>query len=325
MGTMHATTCIFSLFLILNFFSPSISASKDTICNNTPFPNFCKSILPNNNSASIHDHGQFSVQQSISTTKKLLSLVNNYLKLQQALPENIIRVLEDCQLLCNLNIDFLSTTLQTIGTKDTIERLKADDLLTFLSATLTNQQTCLGELEALTSISTLKSSLKPLLSDGNMFYSVSLAIFKHGWVQNTREGIIMEEKPDKKPSDIKLYEGGNNVKVMDKVVVNPNGSGNFTNINDAVAAAPNNTDGTKGYFVIYVAAGVYEEYVNISNSKKYLMMIGEGINKTIVTGNRSVADGWTTFNTATLSKLLYINTIFIFMYFSTYITLYSFL
>lgn len=88
------------------------------------------------------------------------------------------------------------------------------------------------------------------------------------------------------------------------VFVNPNGSGNFSTINDAVALAPNNTDGTKGYFVIRIAAGVYEEYLNITKTKKYIMMIGDGINQTIVTGNRSVTDGWSTFNTGTMSKFV---------------------
>jgi pectinesterase len=47
---------------------------------------------------------------------------------------------------------------------------------------------------------------------------------------------------------------------------------------------------------------VYEEYVSIDKKKKYLMMIGVGINQTIITGNRNVADGFTTFNSATFGK-----------------------
>lgn len=73
-------------------------------------------------------------------------------------------------------------------------------------------------------------------------------------------------------------------------------------INDAVAAAPNNTNGSNGYFMIFITAGVYEEYVSIPKNKKYLMMVGAGINQTVITGNRSVVDGWTTFNSATFGK-----------------------
>jgi pectinesterase len=88
------------------------------------------------------------------------------------------------------------------------------------------------------------------------------------------------------------------------VTVSQDGQGNFTTINDAVAAAPNNTDGSNGYFMIYVTAGIYEEYVSIAKNKKYLMMVGDGINQTVITGNRSVVDGWTTFNSATFGKNL---------------------
>ncbi|XP_010536284.1 PREDICTED: probable pectinesterase/pectinesterase inhibitor 20, partial [Tarenaya hassleriana] len=89
------------------------------------------------------------------------------------------------------------------------------------------------------------------------------------------------------------------VMVSDTVIVSQDGTGNFSSINDAVSAAPNNTNGANGYFLIYVMEGVYEEYVSIPKNKKYLMMIGDGINRTIITGNRSVGDGWTTFNSAT--------------------------
>ncbi|KAB1200946.1 putative pectinesterase/pectinesterase inhibitor 7 [Morella rubra] len=89
--------------------------------------------------------------------------------------------------------------------------------------------------------------------------------------------------------------------VSDIVVVSQDGSGNFTTINDAIAAAPNKSTSSDGYFFIYVTAGVYEEYVSIPKTNTYLLMIGDGINQTIITGNRSVVDGWTTFNSATFA------------------------
>lgn len=81
-------------------------------------------------------------------------------------------------------------------------------------------------------------------------------------------------------------------------VVRQDGSGNFTTVADAVNSAPNNTNAGQGFFLIYVKAGVYEEYISIPQWKKYLMMVGDGINKTEITGDRSNAVGWTTFNTS---------------------------
>ncbi|CAM8991318.1 unnamed protein product [Rhodiola kirilowii] len=95
--------------------------------------------------------------------------------------------------------------------------------------------------------------------------------------------------------------GDDEILVSDMVVVSFDGSGNFTTINEAVNFAPNNTLSQAGYFLIYVTAGVYEEYVSVPKNKRYLMMIGDGINQTIITGNHSVVDGWTTFNSATFA------------------------
>lgn len=77
------------------------------------------------------------------------------------------------------------------------------------------------------------------------------------------------------------------VLVRDVVIVNQDGSGNFSTITDVVVAAPNNSMSTSGYFLIYITAGIYEEYVSIAKNKKYLMMIGDDINQTIITGNHS--------------------------------------
>lgn len=57
------------------------------------------------------------------------------------------------------------------------------------------------------------------------------------------------------------------------VIVSKDGSANFVSINDAVGAAPNNSRKSDGYYLIYVAAGVYEECVSIGKNKKYVMMI----------------------------------------------------
>ena len=144
-----------------------------------------------------------------------------------------------------------------------------------------------------------------------MLYSVSLALFRHGWVHDTRKGRWLRERM-KTTQDRSIYEavrgrkllqtGGGNVKVNQIVTVRQDGGGNFTAIGDAVAAAPNNTAAGGGYYLIYVVAGVYEEYISIAKNKQYVMVVGDGINRTIITGNRSVVDGWTTFNSATFGN-----------------------
>ncbi|XXG81833.1 hypothetical protein AAC387_Pa09g2394 [Persea americana] len=82
------------------------------------------------------------------------------------------------------------------------------------------------------------------------------------------------------------------------VVVAKDGSGNYKIISEAVAASVKLRNGTKR-FVIHVKASVYTENVEITKSMKNLMFIGEGKDSTIVTGNKNVHDGSSTFNSLT--------------------------
>ncbi|KDP23441.1 hypothetical protein JCGZ_23274 [Jatropha curcas] len=253
-----------------------------------------------------------------------------------------VLALQDCQFLAQLNVDSLSYTLGLINSTNTLPSLQAVDLQTLLSATLTNLQTCLDGVQASKSGSTSLSSLLAPISNGTKHCSVSLAFFTHGWINSgKKKGRILSERKhvfsdikngikDGLPlkmsnKDQEIYESFNKRKLLQttgitsvkllqttgitSVLVNQMvvvskklGIGNFTSINDAVSAAPNNTANTgSGYFVIYVVKGVYQEYVSIPSNKQNIMIIGDGIGKTVITGNRSVIDGWTTFNSATFA------------------------
>ncbi|PKI67106.1 hypothetical protein CRG98_012527 [Punica granatum] len=52
--------------------------------------------------------------------------------------------------------------------------------------------------------------------------------------------------------------------------------------------------------VIYVKAGVYSEKVEIEKNMQDVMFVGDGMDRTIVTGSRNVPDGSTTFSSATI-------------------------
>ncbi|XP_010260187.1 PREDICTED: probable pectinesterase/pectinesterase inhibitor 7 [Nelumbo nucifera] len=303
----------------------STPVALDNACNSTLYPYVCKSMLPSNHSNNIKDYGRFSVRRSLSTAKKFLNLIDRYLKNRSTLSTTAIQTLEDCRFLAGLNMDFLSTTLQTLNSTKPLLSLETDDVQTLLSAIMTNQQTCLDGLQVTKSAWSVRNGIYTPLSDGNKLYSVSLALFTRGWVHKKSKVVKprklmfsdMEAVRDGRlplqmsRRNLEFYESVSrrkllqttvaDVLVSDMVVVSQDGSGNFTTINDAVAAAPNNTNASDGYFLIYIAAGIYEEYVSIAKNKKNLMMIGDGINQTVITGNRSVVDGWTTFNSATLA------------------------
>ncbi|KAL8234765.1 hypothetical protein R6Q59_020865 [Mikania micrantha] len=84
------------------------------------------------------------------------------------------------------------------------------------------------------------------------------------------------------------------------VVVAMDGTGNFTTIGAAVSMAPNRS---MSRYVIQIKAGVYNENVVIPRLKINIMLVGEGMNSTIITGSRNFVDGYTTFTSATLSVI----------------------
>ncbi|CAL5022504.1 unnamed protein product [Urochloa decumbens] len=83
------------------------------------------------------------------------------------------------------------------------------------------------------------------------------------------------------------------------IVVAKDGTGTHATIGDAVRAAP---ECSERRTMIHVKAGRYEENVKVGMRKTNLVFVGDGKGVTVVTGNRSVADGnCTTFRTATFA------------------------
>ncbi|KAG6703982.1 hypothetical protein I3842_07G113500 [Carya illinoinensis] len=289
------TFSFFVLLLIPFFASLSFADISDlttpvppeTICKSTLYNSYCKSVLPNYQTANVFDYGRFAILKSLLQSRIFSSVVNNYVQ---------------------YSVDLSS--------------LEVEDVQTFLSAILTNQQTLEG-LISTASDSSIKNALSGPLYNDTKLYGVSLALFTKGWVPMKKDSWQPVRKypmfrngslPLKMSSQKRaIYESvcqrkifetdseDEEIMVSDIVIVCQNGGGNFTTINDAILAAPNNTNSSDGYFLIYVTAGVYQEYVSIPKNKRYLLMIGDGINRTIITGNRSVDDGWTTFNSATFA------------------------
>uniref|UniRef100_A0A453C104 Pectinesterase n=1 Tax=Aegilops tauschii subsp. strangulata TaxID=200361 RepID=A0A453C104_AEGTS len=73
----------------------------------------------------------------------------------------------------------------------------------------------------------------------------------------------------------------------------------FSNVQDAVNAAPNYT---AGHFLITVSAGIYKENVVVPFEKTNILLVGEGMGATVITASRSVGiEGLGTYDTATVA------------------------
>jgi pectinesterase len=84
------------------------------------------------------------------------------------------------------------------------------------------------------------------------------------------------------------------------ITVAADGSGDFKTIKDALAKVPAKS---ATMYVMYIKAGTYKEYVTVPRTVTNLVMIGDGMEKTIITGNKNFKMNLTTKDTATMGTL----------------------
>lgn len=297
----------------------------DNLCRTAPDPEFCKKVLPNVNSTDIFFYGRYVVEESATKSKRFLTVVDEFKKKSS---KSSAPALDDCHELAELNDDFVTTSYSKLkGTSKILPRKDSEDVEAHLSAMMTNQQACLDSMDEMDTPQDVKSGVFAEIETDRKLFGVSLSIFQQGWAPpkkneprwkpppNLHRFALNHGEMSLKMSKhwhqafhqfsgrrhcLEAEEG--TVKIAEIVAVKKDGTGNFTTITEAIEAAPKNSDGKNGYFMIYVGEGVYEEYVTIPKHNTYLMMIGDGINKTIITGNHSNRGGWTTFKSATFSE-----------------------
>lgn len=179
----------------------------------------------------------------------------------------------------------------------------ASDLRTWISAALSNQDTCLDGFEGTNGIvkkvvagglSQVGKTIQNLLTMVH-FSSKPKPMPNRAHKTTTGHSGFSKFPTWVRPGDRKLLQIDGLSTAADAVVA-ADGTGNFTTISEAVLAAPDYS--TKRY-VIHVKRGIYVENVEIKKKKWNIMMVGDGIDATVITGNRSFIDGWTTFRSAT--------------------------
>lgn len=194
--------------------------------------------------------------------------------------------------------DCVELLADTVGHLNRSLARPSDDAQTWLSAAMANQRTCRdGFLEL--------GSTAPVMDGGNLTESISNllavnnAMLTAGGGHHKRRRRLMSQGlfPEwVAAADRKLMAASD---FKSDLVVAKDGSGDYKTIAEAVAASAKARGGSTARLVIHVKAGVYEENVEIPNSMKNLMMIGDGMDATVVTGSRNVQDGSTTFRSAT--------------------------
>lgn len=269
--------------------------SLKSLCKTTPYPNLCfntlKLTISININPNIITYLLQSLQQAISETTKLSNLFHN-IEHSTAVIEKQRGSIQDCNELHQSTLTSLKTSLTRIRSSN---KRNIADARIYLSAALTNKNTCLEGLDS------ASGNLKPVLVNSviNTYKHVSnsLSMLSNHVNQASNQKGRKQKMVSPKWLDLDEYDRN------EALVVAADGSGNFSSINDAINFAPNNS---MVRIVIYVKEGIYDENVEIPSYKTNIIMLGDGSDSTVITGNRSVVDGWTTFRSATLGEVFFI-------------------
>lgn len=287
-----ALRALVTLLFASLFLSPTVfgyhSEDIKKWCSQTPNPRPCEYFLSHNPSNSpIKQKSDFLKITKQLALDRAMKAQSNMFSLGSKCRNNLEKAAwEDCLELYEHTILRLNKSVDP-GTKCT-----QTDAQTWLSTALTNLETCRAGFIELG----VSDYLLPLMSNNvSKLISNTLATnkipysepsYKDGfptWVKEGARKLLQSSSPASQAN----------------IVVALDGSGNYKTINEAITAASKRSG--SGRYVIYVKQGTYKENVQIK--LKNIMLVGDGIGKTIITGSKSVGGGSTTFNSATVAAV----------------------
>ncbi|KAG4173863.1 hypothetical protein ERO13_A11G087750v2 [Gossypium hirsutum] len=222
--------------------------------------------------------------------------------------------LNDCKDMMDYAIDSLQASYSDVGDSElrNINDHK-NDLRTWLNAVISYQQSCLDGFEY---DNNMKETMQKGIIDAHELTGNALTIVtklsdilsKFGiQLNNTNSRRLHSVEKNVYPSwfsakDRHLLARIDNSNLKPNVVVAKDGNGQYKTIGAALAPAPKNFNIRH---VIYIKAGIYDEYTTVDKQYTNIMMYGDGPRKTIVAGCKGVKNGGgiTTWQTATFSAI----------------------
>ncbi|KAH9619518.1 hypothetical protein KSS87_013360 [Heliosperma pusillum] len=261
-----------------------------SLCKTTPYPNVCLNSLKL--SISLNIPGDLlnliliALENTISEVTKLSTIFAT--TTQYNLIENQRGAIQDCKELHLISLNALKKSVPKIKAS------KISDARAFLSAALTNKDTCLEGLVSASGprlpilVSSLTSTYKHVSNSLSMLSNPRHGPEKAGAVHDEihhgrRLLVVLPRWLDRKNRKILQnddYSGNDGDDPSESIVVAIDGSGNFTSVQEAINFAPNNSEYRT---FIYVRQGIYEENVDIPSYKTNIVMLGDGRDNTIIT------------------------------------------
>ncbi|XP_043716661.1 probable pectinesterase/pectinesterase inhibitor 61 [Telopea speciosissima] len=302
---------------------PTQSISK--ACSKTRYPDLCVNSLvdfPGALNAGQRDLVHISVNMTLQRIGKALYDVSDIGNLQM---DVLVRsAYQDCLELLEESVDQLSRSLMSVappaeGNGRGGPVGSTQDVMTWLSAALTNQDTCTEGFDDVSG-GYVKDQMSAKLKDLSELVSNCLAIFAYSSDGEDFSGVPIQNRRRLMETGFPMMEEENEsgagfpawLTKMDRrllqmppaamradIVVSKDGTGNYKTITEAIQAAP---EQSTRRIIIYLKAGRYEEdNLKVGRKKTNLMFMGDGKWKTVITGGKNVYQKYTTFHSASFA------------------------
>ena len=283
-------------------------------CGKTDYQEICQKTLTPVADQGVKDPKEFvkaALQSTINEVSKALNFSDTLITNVSSSTPRVKMEAEDCKDLLEFAVDELQSSFSMVGDSNINNMTdKATEIKNWLSAVISYQTSC---LDGLSEAPEFQSLMSKNLQNASSLTSNALAIVSELGAILKAYGLELNVKPSSgsrrllgedgyptwfSASDRKLLAASPGT-VRPNAVVAKDGSGQYKTISAALAAYPKNL---RGRYIIYVKAGVYNEYITVTKNQKNVFIYGDGPRKTIVTGNKSNKGGFSTFKTASFCK-----------------------
>lgn len=284
-----------------------------TICSNTDHPKSCSDALTpvaSNKSATLIDYLQAAINVAKLEVEAAMGRPAEIAKAATTPQEKM--AVGDCKELLEYAVQELQASMSAVG-DSSLHNLtdREAELKNWLSAVLSYNEACVDGFDTPEIRTGISQGLLNAteLTDNALAIVASIAKI----MQSFNASTVAENLPSAaksllsgfpswmKAGDRKLLAAGGEPEP--NAVVAQDGSGQYKTITEALNAYPKDL---KGRYVVYVKAGVYDEYVTVTKDKVNVFMYGDGPRKSIVTGKKSFATGVSTYQTASFSEYIYV-------------------
>ncbi|GFQ04105.1 probable pectinesterase/pectinesterase inhibitor 58 [Phtheirospermum japonicum] len=282
----------------------SSSSAVETICSLTDYKETCEKSLANTNTSDPRELIEVAFKAAID---HIAGAVKDSDLIKEATKDQSTRdAFNVCEEVLETAVDDLKRSADKISELDASKISDfVEDLKTWLSAVITNQETCIDAFENTTGdtgekMRTLLKTAKEMSSNGLAMVSDISSLISLMFLSGASSSrkLLSEEEEGRMLWNQDSSDSEPGAELKPNAVVAQDGSGQFKTIKEAIATVPKKNNVP---FLIHVKAGVYREHIEIPKGANKVVMFGDGPLKTIITDKKNFADGTKTFQTATFA------------------------